>query len=154
MRIEFIIQYVVMAIFLLLLLFLLLRRKDSKQYIPVALFAIVYADIWCYVAEYLKIWSYPTRLFADLTIVSIPFNYTVLPAIVILWIMYCPNTSGGKIVWILAWPLFIIFGEFIITRYSDILDYKNGFDIHISFILWIISWYIFLKFHLWINEKV
>ncbi len=153
MKIEYVIQYIGIVVFLFLILILLFKRKDIRKYIPVALFAILYANIWCYIAEYLKIWSYPTRLFPYLTIVSIPFNYTALPVIVILWIIYCPSTRKGKIVWAVLWSLVLIFFEFIITRYSQILEYKNGFDIHISFIMWLFSWYLFLKFHLWINNK-
>ncbi|ACV61527.1 hypothetical protein Dtox_0607 [Desulfofarcimen acetoxidans DSM 771] len=153
MSFESLIQYIGAAIFFTILILLLIKRKDIKKFIPVGLFAILYADIWCYIAEYLKIWSYPTRLFAQYTIVSIPFNYFALPVIVMVWIMFCPSSLKGKAIWALSWSLFFISAEFGLTRYTKILAYTNGFDIHISFFLWLISWFIFYEFHVWINSK-
>ncbi|MFT9495399.1 CBO0543 family protein [Anaerosolibacter sp.] len=152
MTLEYLMQYIGIAIFLFLLL-LLFKRKDIKRYIPVGLFSIVYANIWCFIAELLSLWSYPTRLFPFLSVVSIPFNYIALPIIVMVWIIYCPYTLKGKIAWGVSWSLLLISIEFIITRYTMILEYKNGFDVHYSFVLWLFSWYIFFKFHNWIHHK-
>lgn len=153
MPVEYSMQYIGVAIFITVLIILLFKRRDVKKYIPVGLFAIVYANLWCYFAEYTKLWSFPMRLFPKITIVPIAFNYFILPVMIILWLKYCPGTLKGKIIWALAWSLLIIGVEFAVTRYTKFLDYTNGFDIHISFVLWLISWFIFYRFHHWISSE-
>lgn len=147
------IQYEGTAIFITALIIMFLVRKDMKTFIPVGLFSIVYADLWCYGADYFQMWSFPTRLFPKSTIISIPFNYTALPVIVMVWIMFCPSSRRGKLMWAFFWSLGLVSVEFVLTRYTDILDYTNGFDVHVSFLLWLLSWYIFLRFHQWVTRR-
>lgn len=127
-------------------------RNDIRKYISVGLFSIVYADLWCYLADILKIWSYPLRIFPELSVSSIPFNYIVLPIVVMIWMMYCPESRKGRVLWALAWSILFITAEFLVTRLTHQLIYTNGFDIHLSFLLWLMSWFIFYRFHVWVNK--
>jgi hypothetical protein len=147
MNVDYLIQYI--AMFTTIILFLS-KAKGMRKYIPAGLFSVVYANIWCYAAEYLKIWNYPSRIIY-ITVVNIPFNYVVLPILVMFWLRYMPVNSAYRIAWGIGWSLALSIIELIITRFTNILKYTNGFDVHISFILWLISFYIFFKFHCWIT---
>ena len=154
MALEYWLQYLAMLLFAVVIIVLLLRKNNLKKYIPVGMFVILYGDFWCFLADHFKLWSYPTRIFPNFTVASIPFNYVALPTLVILWLMYCPRGLNRKILWAAAGSAFFIGLEYIFTRYTKALEYKNGFDIHITFVLWLVSWYIFYKFHLWINNEL
>ena len=147
MNSNHILEYITVAVVVLVFI---LKAKGMKKYVPTALFSIIYANIWCLIADYFKLWNYPTR-FAPSTFVSISFNYIILPILVMFWLRYIPVNTAYRVAWAFGWTIIFILGEFILTRYTNILKYTNGYDIHISFILWMISWYIFFKFHCWIT---
>lgn len=149
MNINFLIQYAAMDIAVIMLI---IKRKGMKRYIPLGLFSTFYANLWCYAAEYFKLWCYPARL-VPYTTVSVPFNYVVLPVIAMFWMRYLPVNTAYRYLWAFLWSAVIIGFEFVLTRYTNILKYHNGYDIHISFVLWLITFYIFLKFYDYITTS-
>jgi len=59
MSIEFKIQYLFLFIAIVALI---IGHKGMKRYIPVALFASLYANVWCYIATYFNWWEFPIRV--------------------------------------------------------------------------------------------
>ncbi len=146
MKIDYWIQFIAIA---LAVAAFLLKFKGMKKYIPLALFGIVYTNILCYFADYLKLWNFPVKIIPSAA-VSIPFNYFVIPVLIIYWRRFCPVNTAYRFFWTLGWSIVIIAAEYILTRFTNILSFTNGFDIHISFLLWMGSFYIFYIFHSWI----
>jgi hypothetical protein len=145
---DYLIQYIAVAAALIALL---LKIRVMKRYVPLALFSIVYSNILCYIAQYLRIWYYPIKLvhYSD---VSIIFNYIILPVIVMYWMRFCPVNTTYRFLWAVGWSIVLILSEYLLTRFTNILKYSSGYDIHISFLLWMASWFIFYKFYVWVTE--
>lgn len=128
---------------------LVIDRKGASKFVPIALFASLYANLWCYIAMYFDWWTYPARLFPMVKDISFTINMIVVPIIAIIWIKHIPDTFWGKFLWALVWTVGITFIEVILERTTDIIDYHNGYDWYFSFLLWFASWYIWAFYHKW-----
>lgn len=150
MTIEELIQYGTMFI---ALFFLLVKRKGMKKYIPVAMFASLYANIWCYIGMYYHFWSFPSRIFPIVKDISIPGNMVVFPIIAMFWVRYYPSKLKTKILWVLVWSTCIIIVEVLIGENTKLIEYSSGFKWYHSYVLWIISLYVWRGFHIWLYNK-
>lgn len=149
MNLEELIQYasIASAIF-----FLIVKRDGMKKYIPVAMFASLYANIWCYIAKHYNFWSFPSRLFPIAEDISIPVNMLIVPIIAMFWVRYCPPQTIKKFFWALGWTTVLVLIEFSIGKYTNLIEYYNGYKWYHSYILWFFSFYIWLSFDIWLKK--
>jgi hypothetical protein len=138
MNTEFSIQYTIVALSILMLI---IKRKGMKRYIPLGLFVIIYSNILCFTGEHFHWWTYPNKLAPYAA-----FNYIIIPIFIMFWMRYCPVNVYYKVAWILGWSLAAVIGEFLLSRFTLMIKYSNGFGLHISLVLWIISFSIFSSY--------
>ena len=143
MNIELSVQYI--SIFIAITA-LFIDRKGMKRYVPVALFASLYANIWCYVANYFQWWAFPVRVLSGINDISFSANLVAVPVLAMFWIRYSPMT---RVKWALLWSILLTLFEYVIQKHTSMIEYHNGYIIYHSFILWLISWYIWYQFHKW-----
>jgi hypothetical protein len=146
MSIELLIQYGAIAVSLIVLY---IDRKGITKFIPVAMFASLYANIWCYIANFFHLWSFPQRLIPVVKDISFTVNMIVVPIMVIIWVKHIPDSFKGKVIWALVWTFGLTLIEALIERFSAVLDYHNGYDWYYSLILWFFSWFIWAGYHKW-----
>ncbi|KXS43724.1 MAG: Competence protein [Candidatus Frackibacter sp. T328-2] len=139
-------------------LLLFLKRKGMKEYLPVGMFASLYAQTGDYIAKYFGLWNFPNkhhpiRVFRVVDDVSIVVDMVVVPILVMFGVRYTPTKLKARVRWffILATSLTII--EFLIERFTNALEYYNGYDWYHSYILWFISWFIWFEFHAWFSRE-
>ncbi|MTI80978.1 MAG: competence protein [Firmicutes bacterium] len=135
------------------LLALLIKHQGMKNFIPVGMFASLYSNIACYIGKYFNLWEFPARLFSS-TIEDIPItvNIVLVPIIAMFWIRYAPLRLRGKIMWAVLWSAVFSAVEFFIERYTELLQYYQGYQFYHSFLFWFISFFIWYGFHLWMND--
>lgn len=143
MNLEQLIQYgsLIISIFLFIL-----KRKGMKKFIPAGLFACFYANVVCHIAMTLNWWDYPSKF------TELPVNCVVAPIMAIFWIRYFSSTLKKQIIWAFLFTSILMIFEFIIEKYTHIINYHNGYNWVHSFFLWFFSWFIWLKFHRWFNS--
>jgi hypothetical protein len=128
-----------------------LFRRGMKPFIPVAMFASLYANVWCYLAMRFGWWDFPARIVPFVSEISVPANMIVVPVMAMFWVRYSPMT---RLNWALLWTSGLTFGEFLLERYTDVLKYHNGYDWYYSYVLWFVSWFVWYYFHRWFwNES-
>lgn len=142
MPIEAMIQYSVIAV---AILFLIIKRKGMKKYLPVGLFAAYYAFVTCQIAMYFNLWQYPSRF----TLFAVDF--VVTPIAAMFWVRYYPLKIREKILWAFGWTAALTLAEFLVERFTNIINYYRGYAWYHSYLLWFISFFIWLEFHLWFN---
>ncbi|RCX13187.1 hypothetical protein DFR58_1184 [Anaerobacterium chartisolvens] len=147
---EILIQYVIIAASLIALFF---DRKGITKYIPAAMFASLYANVWCYIAEHFNLWSYQYKLFPGVRDISVTANMIVVPVAVIIWLKHMPKTLKGKFMWAFVWTTGLTLIEFIIEKYTGVLTYHNGYAWYHSYILWFLSWFIWSGYYLWQSKR-
>lgn len=143
MSIELIIQYLFLFI---VIVALIIGHKGMKRYIPVALFASLYANIWCYIATYFHWWEFPIRVVPLVKDISFSANVVAVPVLAMFWVRYSPMS---RINWALLWSILLSVFEYFAVEYTDMISYHSGYAIYHSFILWMISWFIWYRFHIW-----
>lgn len=143
MSIELGVQYASIAIALLALA---LKYKGMKPFIPVALFASLYANLWCYVARHFNWWEFPIRAIPIIEDISFTANVIVVPIAAMFWVRYCPMT---RIQWALLWTTALVIPEYFLESYTATIKYHSGYAWYHSYLLWLISWFIWYQFHLW-----
>ena len=126
---------------------LIIKRRGMKKYIPAGLFSSLFANIVCHFALYLNWWTYPFEM--EETIV----NCVVVPVLAMYWIRYAPTKISGLIAWNLFWTGILTAFEYYGERFTNVIKYHNGYDWYFSLLLWFISWFIWLGFHIWFNKK-
>ena len=151
MYIAHLIQYVAIVVSLIILF---LDRKGMTKYIPVAMFASLYSNLWCYIANYFHLWSYQHKLFPIVKDISVTVNMIVVPIVVMIWIKHIPKTLKGKFIWTFIWTTGLTLDEFLIERYTQVLTYHNGYDWYYSYILWFISWFLWAEYHKWQMKSI
>ncbi|WP_432665439.1 CBO0543 family protein [Wukongibacter baidiensis] len=149
MSVETLIQYLAMFISIMALI---IMKKGMKKFVPVAMFASLYANLWCYIAKYYKFWSFPVRIFPIVKDISIPVNVVVVPIIAMFWVRYYPTKSNKKLFWALSWTTVLIVIEVLIGKFTNLIEYSNGFKWYHSYVLWFLSLYIWRGFHHWIYD--
>lgn len=143
MTIELIIQYLFLFV---VIVALIIGHKGMKRYIPVALFASLYANIWCYIATYFHWWEFPIRVVPLVEDISFSANVVAVPVLAMFWVRYSPMS---RINWALLWSILLSVFEYFAVEYTDMINYHSGYAIYHSFILWMISWFIWYRFHIW-----
>jgi len=124
----------------------IIARKELKRFIPVGLFASVYANIFCYIANYFDWWEFPARLLPGVRDISFTVNVIVVPVLVMFWVRYSPMS---RIKWTILWTTILTLLEYLAVTNTDLIVYRNGYNWYHSYILWLISWYIWYTFHKW-----
>ncbi|MBU2702905.1 hypothetical protein Ga0466249_004040 [Sporomusaceae bacterium BoRhaA] len=142
-QIQLLIQYIII---LIAIIAVIVARKELKRFIPVGLFASLYANILCYVANYLILWEFPVRVLPGVRDISFTANVVVVPVLAMFWVKYSPMS---RIKWAFLWTTILTGIEYLTERYTGIITYHNGYDWYCSYILWLISWYIWYSFHKW-----
>lgn len=140
---ELIIQY---GAVLLALLALWIGHRGMKRYIPVALFASLYANLWCYIANHFSWWEFPVRLMPHVEDISFAANVITVPILAMFWVRYSPMP---RFTWALLWSGLLTAFEYWAEQHSAMIAYGNGYTAYHSFILWLISWYVWYGFHVW-----
>jgi len=87
MSIELTVQYLSL---LIALAALIIGYKGMKRYIPVALFASLYANLWCYTATYFGWWEFPLRVMPLVEDISFAANVVAVPVFAMFWVRYSP----------------------------------------------------------------
>lgn len=150
-QIEYLIQYAAIAGAVITLI---IDRKGASKFVPVALFASLYANIWCYIAMYFNWWTFPKALLPFIDDISVTVNMLVLPIAVIIWVKHIPDTFKGKLLWAVIWTIGLTGVEVVLERFTAVIDYHNGYDWYHSFILWFFSWFIWAAYHKWQLRKI
>lgn len=143
MSLELLIQYISI---LSALVAVIIARKELKRFIPVGLFASFYANIFCYIANYFFWWEFPVRVLPGIKDISFTVNVVVVPVLAMFWVRYSPMS---RIKWTLLWTTILTGIEYLAVSYTDMIAYHNGYNWYHSYILWLISWYIWYSFHKW-----
>lgn len=146
MSIESLIQYGSIAAALIALF---IDRKGISKFVPAAMFASLYANLWCYIAIYFQLWHFPVRFLSFIQDIPVTVNMIVVPIMAIIWIKHIPDTFKGKMIWAIVWTIGLTLVEFFIERYTKLLDYSNGYAWYYSLILWFFSWFIWAGYHKW-----
>lgn len=144
MNLTFIFTYGPMVVSILALI---IKWNGMKKYIPVGLFASLYANGVCHIAMVLNCWTYPNKIEEAIV------NCVVVPVLAMFWIRYAPSQVSRLITWNLIWTGILTGFEFYGERYTNVIKYHNGYDWYYSFVLWFISWFIWYGFHIWFNNK-
>jgi hypothetical protein len=145
MSIEYLLQYGAAAVSLIALFF---NRKGISKFIPVGMFAILYANIWCYIAIYFHLWTYPVRVFPFVQDINFIVNMVVVPITAMIWIKHIGHFFG-KFMWAVLWTVGLTGVEFALERFTNVIKYHNGYDWYFSLILWFFTWFIWAGFHKW-----
>jgi hypothetical protein len=132
------------------ILALVIRAKGMKRYIPVAMFASLYANIWCYLAKFFTWWEFPYRLYPSVEDISVAVNMVFVPVAAMFWVRYSPIS---RMKWALLWSVILGGAEFFVSRYTQLIRYGNGYEWYYSLLLWIPSWFIWLGFHKWFYKE-
>ena len=143
MNIELLIQYVAIAIAIIAVI---IARKELKRFIPVGLFASFYANLFCYVANYFNWWEFPVKVLPGVKDVSFTVNVVIVPVLAMFWARYSPMS---RIKWTFLWTTILTGIEYLAVRYTDMITYHNNYNWYYSYILWLISWYVWYSFHKW-----
>ncbi|MEG6584257.1 CBO0543 family protein [Dendrosporobacter sp. 1207_IL3150] len=143
MSLELWLQYIAMTVALLALAFF---YKGMKRFIPVAMFASLYANVWCFIAMHFKWWEFPVRVCPIIDDISFTVNMVVVPILAMIWVRYSPMS---RVKWALLWSVVLGLMEFFLSRYTHMIVYGNGYDWYYSLLLWLPSWAIWLWFHRW-----
>jgi hypothetical protein len=143
MSIELWIQY--LSIFFAIVA-VILARKELKRFIPVGLFASFYANLVCYVANYFQWWDFPIKFLHGVKDISFTTNVVIVPVLAMFWTRYSPMS---RIKWTLLWTTILTFAEYLAVINTDLIVYHNGYNWYYSYILWLISWYVWYSFHKW-----
>lgn len=149
MKAELWLQYGSMAV---AILFLLVKRKGMREYIPVGLFASFYANVMCIFAADLSWWHFPSRLVTVYKHISVPANFVVVPIVAMFWVRYFPLRLKEQIFWALLWTTGLTGVEYLLERFTSLLKYGPGYHWYHSYLLWFISWFVWLGFHRWLNH--
>lgn len=128
---------------------LFIDRRGVSKYVPVALFASLYANLWCYIAMYFDWWTYPKSLVPIVNDINFPVNVVVVPIAAIIWVKHIPDRFSGKLLWAVIWTVGLTGIEFLVERFTGVIDYHNGYAWYYSLILWFFSWYIWAGYHKW-----
>ncbi|MFZ5631930.1 MAG: CBO0543 family protein [Bacillota bacterium] len=131
---------------------LTVKGKGMKKYVPVGLFASFYANAWCAVAATFDLWHYPSTIVPAFEHISVPANFIVVPVMAMFWVRYLPLRLTEQIAWAFLWTTGLTGLEFTAERYTDLLQYGDGYKWYHSYILWFFSWFIWYGFHLWLND--
>ena len=129
------------------ILALIIKWNGMKKFIPAGLFACFYATIVCHIAMALNWWTYPNELMESIV------NCILVPVSAMFWIRYAPPRLSGLIIWNLLWSSILAVSEFYAERFTNVIKYYNEYDWYYSFVLWIISWFVWYAFHIWFNDK-
>jgi hypothetical protein len=132
------------------LIALAIGHKGMKPFIPVGMFASLYANAWCYLAVRFHWWDFPVRIVPAISEISIPSNMVVVPIMAMFWVRYSPMS---RINWALLWTTILTGAEFLIERNTEVLEYHNGYEWYFSYVLWFGSWFVWYEFHKWFWEK-
>jgi len=124
---------------------LIIKWRGMKKYIPAGLFASLYANVICHIAMSLNCWTYPNKLEEAIA------NCVVVPVLAMYWIRYAPIRLSYFIYWNLLWTSVLTFFEYVGERFTNVIQYLDGYDWYWSFILWFVSWFIWYGFHKWFN---
>jgi len=143
LSIELSVQYAAIAIALFALA---LKYKGMKPYIPVAMFAMLYANLWCYVATYFNWWRFPIRIIPSVEDISFTANMITVPIAAMFWVRYSPMS---RIKWAFLWTTLLVIPEYFLEHYTDTIEYHSGYKWYHSYLLWLISWFIWYQFHKW-----
>lgn len=68
------------------------------------------------------------------------------------WLRYCPSSRKGIIFWVLSWSAVLTIMEFFFERHTSLIRYHNGYEAIFSFVLWTISFPLYLAFHHWLHN--
>lgn len=134
---------VIVAVFLLII-----KRKGMKKYVPVAFFAMYWAVAWCAFSKYFHWWDYPHRNFPYFNL-SATVDFIIVPIIAMFWVRYAPNNFKGLLSWALLSAAILVCVEYALERYTDLLEYGEGYGWLYSFVLWFISLFAWYGFHIW-----
>ncbi|WP_021167921.1 hypothetical protein SOV_48950 [Sporomusa ovata DSM 2662] len=143
MSTELLIQYFSI---LIAIVAVIVARKELKRFIPVGLFASYYANLCCYIANYFNWWEFPTRLFTGVKDISFTVNVVIVPVLAMFWVRYSPMS---RIKWTFLWTTILTGFEYFAVKYTNLIVYHNGYNWYHSYVLWLISWYIWYSFHKW-----
>lgn len=143
MLLELKVQYAAIFISLAALAY---NYKGMKPFIPVALFASLYANIWCYLSTYFNWWEFPIRTVPFVQDISVTANVIVVPILAMFWVRYSPMS---RVKWAFLWTTLLTVPEYILERYTDTIKYHNSYEWYYSYLLWLISWFIWYQFHKW-----
>lgn len=143
MVIELWIQYIAIIVAIVAVI---VDRKGMKRFLPVGMFASLYANIWCYLVEPLQWWTFPVRVFSTVNDISFTANVIIVPVLAMFWTRYSPMP---RIRWTILWTTILTGIEFLAERYTDLIKYHNGYNWYYTYISWLISWYIWYNFHKW-----
>lgn len=148
MSIELWIQYIAIATALFALA---LKYKGMKPFIPVGMFASLYANLWCYVSMHFHWWEFPVRVLPLIADISATTNMIVVPIAAMFWVRYAPMT---RIKWAFLWTTALVLPEYFLEQYTDTITYHNGYAWYHSYLLWLCSWFIWYRFHKWFYKNM
>lgn len=132
---------------------LILKWRGMKKFVVVGLFASFYANLWCFVSAHYHLWVFHANVFVPaVKDFSLSANLVVVPILAMFWVRYCPRRFKEVLLWAFLWTTVITGFEFIVERFTEALIYHNGYDWYYSYVLWFLSWFIWLGFYLWLND--
>lgn len=145
--IDIVIQY---AIIIISIVVYVLKRSKFKKCIYMKYFVIVYSGTWAWIAKMLNLWTYPARII-NMPIISVAFNFFLIPVLALLWLGYSPNGLKKKAIKALKWTTILIIFEFLMERYTNLISYGPRYNIFYSYIIWYISWFIWSGYSYWFH---
>lgn len=129
--------------------FWLLRKDWKHNGILMALAAAVGIGL-CWLFTALDLYVFPFRLFPS--VAAFPFITVifVFPAYVGLAVRYAPGSFKWKIPYYWTLVHIVVLMEFLIERNTDILQYRPGWNIWLSYL----TWWLFMVGFEWIGSRI
>ncbi|MGE5372414.1 MAG: CBO0543 family protein [Solirubrobacterales bacterium] len=129
---------------------ILFLKRDWKRYGLLLLLSAIVGVILCYIFLGLKLYSFPYRIFPEIS--KIPFTaiLTVFPLYVLLGVQYSPKSWAWKIPFYWAVVHLGVLTEGWIESHTQILKYNEVWDLWDSYTWW---WLYLLVFE-WVGGLI
>ncbi|WP_317450884.1 CBO0543 family protein [Alkalibacillus aidingensis] len=125
-------------------------RMDWKRFGLLALASAMVGNVLCFIFVTLDFYTYPYRLFPQLSEMPIIAMTLAVPFLVLLSVRYSPQKWAWKLpfYWVLVHGVMLF--ESLVLIYTDIIQYEFKWDLWDSYTWW---WVYFLFFE-WFGGKV
>ncbi len=111
-------------------------RKNWKQYGLLYLLSSFVGVVLCYIFIYLKLYTFPFRLFPSLSPIPVYLIITFFPLYVLGGVCYSPTQWRWKLPFYWVLVHLGVTAELLIEKNSDIIAYTSNWGIWDSYVWW------------------
>ncbi|OZM58113.1 hypothetical protein CIB95_00605 [Lottiidibacillus patelloidae] len=138
------------GIFLSIIIIIYLFKINWRRYGVLFILSAIVGNILCYIFVKVGFYSYPYRLFPNISIMPFTTITTVFPALILISVRFSPEKWSWKIPYYWAIVHLGVLGETIGLLYTDIIEYNFKWDLWDSY-TW---WWIYVLIFEWIGSII